>query len=179
MALSKIKAFTIIELLTVVTIFGILAALTAPSFANIIKDNRMTTQYNDLLASLSFARSEAARRGLPVSVCKSSDQSSCGGNAVDWNDGWIIFVDDNGTADGILNGGEELVRAHDSLDSDNTLNYSQASIMYSNDGSILGSSNILFTMCDSRGDTNRKGLHVSPTGRVRHSIQTDILASCP
>jgi type IV fimbrial biogenesis protein FimT len=177
MLLSKIKAFSLIELMVTVAIAGILAAVAAPSFANIIKNNSMTTQYNELLASLNLARSEAIRRGVPVNICKSNDQTNCGNNTVNWQDGWIVFAD-TVTVNGTRDGGEELIRVHDALPISSTLDYSQANVRYDIDGAILGNSNLFFTMCDSRGNDYRKGLHVSATGRVRHTNSMVGLASC-
>jgi len=177
MLLSKIKAFSLIELMVTVAIAAILAALAAPNFASIIQNNSMTTQYNELLAGLNFARSEAIRRGIPVNVCKSNDQTNCGDNTVDWQDGWLVFADTI-TVNGTRDAGEELIRVHDALSNGSSLDYNLANVRYDIDGSILGNSNLFFTMCDSRGDNFRRGLHVAATGRVRHTNSMVGLSSC-
>ena len=71
------RGFTLIELLTVMTISAILVAMAVPSFAWINARTRAANASNSLLASFELARSEAIRRNVRVSVCRSrSDGSS-------------------------------------------------------------------------------------------------------
>ena len=136
----------------------------------------MATQYNELLTSLSIARSEAIKRGSPLIVCKSNDLATpaCGG---DWHDGWLVFVDTNN--DGVFKTGDsdELIRIHSALSGNNTLHYNRDKIKYSANGLAI-SSNGTFTFCDDRGDNGSKGLKINITGRARKAIDSDTLASC-
>ncbi|QKV57365.1 MAG: GspH/FimT family pseudopilin [Dechloromonas sp.] len=77
--MKQARGFTLIELLITFMIAAILAALAAPSFTSFIKNNRLTTTTNDLLADLALARSEAAKRGQQVTLCISTNGSSCTG----------------------------------------------------------------------------------------------------
>lgn len=175
-ATRQSHGFTLIELMITLAIAAILAALAAPSFADIIKNSRMTTQYNELLASLSVARSEAVKRALTVTVCKSNNQSTptCAGN---WHDGWIVFADTN--ADGTFDADDdEVIRVHSVLSGDNTLSFARNRISYRSDGLATGFTGT-FTLCDDRDNSSRKGLVVSNTGRVRQTIASDTLADCP
>jgi type IV fimbrial biogenesis protein FimT len=63
----------------------------------------MTGQINDLLADLSYARSEAATRGVRVGVCAVTvGTTACAtGTGADWAVGRMVFVDTNG--DGVRN----------------------------------------------------------------------------
>jgi len=170
---QKMQGFTIIELMITLLLAGVLASIAAPSFRNVIQNNRMTTQYNDLLASLSLARSEAIKRGENVTACKASNPTTCGGN---WHNGRVIFVDNND--DGTIDAGEEIIRVYSSLSGNNTLNFPRNRVTYSSNGLATGFTGT-FTLCDDRGDSDRKGLVVSNTGRVRHAIAADVLAACP
>ncbi len=84
------SGFSIVELMTVLAIVGIFMAWALPSFLETIRTNRVTSRTNDLVLGMSLARSEAIRRSTAVSVCASSNQTTCAG---DWGGGWLVFVD--------------------------------------------------------------------------------------
>lgn len=81
--------FTIIELLTAVAVLAILVAIGIPTFVPIVTKVRMDGEITALSASLSLARSEAAKRGQPVSVCPGT--SGACPNVTDWTGGWQII----------------------------------------------------------------------------------------
>jgi type IV fimbrial biogenesis protein FimT len=169
-----------------VVIAGILASMAVPSFTQAINNNRMSTQINELLATLNYARSEAIKRSNDISVCNSSDGTSCSGS---WKDGWIVFVDTNknGAVDG-----EDVLRVHMELSGGNIMTFTgslDSFISYESnglvnnrtDGSVANSSGI-YTLCDSRGDTDKKGIDISTVGRGSVVVPGDLkhsnLASC-
>lgn len=82
--------FTLFELMMTVAVAGVVLTLGVPSFVDMVRNNRAATNVNELLTAFSIARSEAIRRGLNVTVCRSSDGVTCGD---DWADGWIVFRD--------------------------------------------------------------------------------------
>jgi len=100
--------FTLIELMVGITVLALLLAVGVPSFTNLIRNNRLATQTNEIVTALNMARSEALKRGLPVSLCVSSDQASCDTGTPDWADGWIMFVDRG--APGEVDGTDELLQ---------------------------------------------------------------------
>lgn len=93
---SKVGGFTLVELVVTLAVAAILLALATPSFAELLRRNRLAAANNELITALNTARAEALRRGRPVSICASKDQSSCLGSA-DWRTGWIIFEDNETT----------------------------------------------------------------------------------
>ena len=60
--------FTLVELLVTITIGVILMTVVAPSFAEIIRNNRVTAHSNELLAAALYARGEAVRRKQNIHV---------------------------------------------------------------------------------------------------------------
>ena len=168
-ATPKLQGFTIIELLMTLVIAGVLATLAAPSFVDVIKNNRMTTQYNDLLASLSLARSEAIKQGANVIALSS--------NGTSWENGWTIFIDAD--ADGTVDAGEEL-RVNPNLSGNNTLRFARERITSASTGLGSGLITGTFTLCDDRGASEAKGLVVSTTGRIRQALPAENAALvCP
>ena len=99
--------YTLLELMITLTVAGILMGVAVPSFTSVIDSNRLTTYANDLVTSLNFARSEAIKRNLRVSLCKSSTGSSCN-ISNNWAQGWIVFTDPNNN--GIYNSSNTLLR---------------------------------------------------------------------
>ncbi len=87
---NREQGFTLIELLVTVTLLAILVSLAAPSFNSSIRDNRVLTEANSLIAAVANARSEALKRGRMVSICPSSDGATCGS---DWGQGWIVYIE--------------------------------------------------------------------------------------
>ena len=84
-----------VEMLVVMLIAGVLAALAIPAFQTIIQTNRTSAEINTLVNDLQFARAEAQRLSQTVSVCASGNGSTCSGNSTNWQSGWIVFSDLN------------------------------------------------------------------------------------
>ncbi len=104
---SATLGFTLVETLTVVMIIAILIAVGAPSYRSVTTSSRLSTEVNDLLGALQFARSQALKEGRPVTACISNDGESCAAGT-GWHGGWIVFSDTN--ANGTVDGGETVLR---------------------------------------------------------------------
>lgn len=95
--------FTLLELMTAITVLAILLGIGVPSFMEATRNNRIITQTNALVSALNIARSEASKRSIPVTVCSSNvAQNNCLGT--DWSNGWIVFVDNPATMPGTIDG---------------------------------------------------------------------------
>lgn len=105
MSRRRIRGFTLLELMITIAIAAILISLALPSFQGVMRANRVSTATNELLASLSLARSEAIRNTRGAGICASADGTSCG---ADWNSGWLVWSDMNGN--GAVDADETVVR---------------------------------------------------------------------
>ncbi len=54
----------------------------------------MASLANELLADVNLARSEAVKRRVPVTLCKSPDGAECDDDADAPFGGWLVYVDD-------------------------------------------------------------------------------------
>lgn len=66
--MRKYLGFTLLELMVTIAVLAIITTLGVPSFRELIQNNRVTTQANELVTALNFARAEAVKRGRPVGV---------------------------------------------------------------------------------------------------------------
>jgi type IV fimbrial biogenesis protein FimT len=102
------RGFNLIEIMVTLLVVSVVVTLGAPSLADFINEMRLSAATNDLLSFFNYARSEAAKRGSRVTVCLSSDLSTCDTTGVDWAQGAVAFVDSNGNHQ--VNTGETVVR---------------------------------------------------------------------
>lgn len=115
----KHSGFTLIELMITLAIVGILLTVGVPSLKTFMQGNQLIAASNELVSALHIARSEAIKLNSRVSICESSDGTSCS-NTGSWKNGWIVFVDFNGD---LANNGSPcdgtpvdcLLRVHDAI----------------------------------------------------------------
>jgi type IV fimbrial biogenesis protein FimT len=81
--------FTLIEMMITIVVLAILLGIAVPSFRNASLSGQLRSAANDFIATANFARSEAIKRGTPVTMCVSADGSSCAAGG--WEQGWIVL----------------------------------------------------------------------------------------
>ncbi len=183
------KGFTLIELMVTVAVAAILLTVGVPSFRATVENNRLTAAANELVGALNLARSEAIKRGVRVTVCKSADGATCTTSS-DWEKGWIVFVDLNG--DGIFDddgdtipcetGEECILRTYEALPTGYTLRTGENFddwVAYLPSGKSQGTSglaNDTFRLCHGTDTGTARSIAVSTTGRISVSKGA---TSCP
>lgn len=83
---TKARGFTMIELLTVVSVLAAIVGLAAPSFSEFLQAQQVKGLSYDLTGDLMLARNEALKRNASVRVTR---------GGADWSQGWsVVSVSD-------------------------------------------------------------------------------------
>jgi type IV fimbrial biogenesis protein FimT len=111
--------FSLIELMTALTVLAILATVALPSYQSFVVTQRVRGASYDLMTSLVFARSEAIKRNASVSMTQAA-----GG----WAQGWTVSA------------GALTLRTQDPYGGSVSITNSASvtTITYSNDGRLNG-----------------------------------------
>lgn len=171
------QGFTLIELMITVSIVAIMASIAIPSYQSFIAQTRLTTQTNDLATALSQARSEAVKRGVRVTVCKTADPTAASPACTTsggWEQGWLVFVDNTqvtgnvaGTIDGSGASADQRLRVFSALTGSTLTGGTNFSnwISYMPSGRSRGSpgNNDTFSLCNAGKGRN---IVVNISGRV-------------
>lgn len=156
--------FTLIEMLTVLSIVAILVVAGIPALQNLLMDMRMSTRVNEFVSHLHLARSAAIHRQQRIALCPSNDQLNCT-TTPQWEHGWIIFVDTNGNR--IHDPNEDILRVQNKQHPSSTIKSgSHFPIVFQPEGTS-GGTNGTVTFCDTRGASKARAVVLSNGGRVR------------
>ena len=83
--------FTMIELLVTMAVLVILLVIAVPQFKSAMQIQQVSSEMNNFLNDLQFARGEALKEGANVSLCASTDSATCSTTS-SWDKGWIIYT---------------------------------------------------------------------------------------
>lgn len=176
---TRQQGFTLIELVITVAIVGILAGIVAPNLSSFIQNSRLTSQLNTLLASVHMARAEASTRRSIVTMCASTNGTNC--NTSEWENGWIVFTDNNNSGNAVMDGADELIRYQEPLEGNSTVrelgfSFSSAGkIIFNVNGFLLDSTpdSGTLTLCDDGGVSEAKAIIVNISGTSRMATDED------
>ncbi len=91
---NKQFGFSLIEVMVVLVIAGIMMTVAVPSLQKMVAKNRAVAVLNTFVAANSYARSQAIKENILVTLCTTTDGQSCSGSN-NWQTGWIIFRNPN------------------------------------------------------------------------------------
>lgn len=86
------RGVTMVELMIVVVIVAIFAAIGLPSMSDMVRNNRLASARQTLTNDLNMARGEAIKRNARMLVC-SGNVAGCSNNASWSGTGWIVCYD--------------------------------------------------------------------------------------
>ena len=160
------KGFTLFELMVTITLVAILAGTAVPAFGDLIRDSRRSTHINQFVHSIHLAKREAIMRGQYVALCKIDAQQRCAGKGIDWDEGWMVFVNSDRDQPVKRDAGEPVLY----------LNAADPAIQIVGNRNAFTfrpftrrSTNGTLVFCDSRGSQAARAVIISYTGRPRVS----------
>ena len=158
------QGFTIIELLIAIIIAAILLLVGVPGLKALMQNSRAATLTNNFVYAINYARSEAIKRGSPVTICASNPSFTACDNNISWPNGWIVFLDP--AANGILADNNDRIRIGEKLDGGASLTTALDRITFQASGfPSAGVGSFLLTAAGCEGDHGRQ-VTISNTGRV-------------
>ena len=142
------RGFTAIELVIVMAIVTVLAALALPDLSNLLVNQRLRSAGTDLMSSLIVARSEAIKRNGPVEIRPAS--------GTDWTKGWVVSA----TAS------NEQIDKRNPLGSNVAVSLAPASITYQHNGrlSVAATNKVQFSDNRSGSALPPRCLVIYPSG---------------
>jgi len=140
------RGFTLVELMTVVSILAVMLGIIAPSFGPILAAQQAKALTYDLTGDLMLARNEALKRNVTVSVAR-------GGSG--WEQGWTVATLAT----------NELLSRRNGVSQAVVMSGAPASIRFDPNGRVslpLGTVRITIS-----GGDNYRCVELDPSGRVR------------
>ena len=166
--MSKKKGFTLIEMIITVAIAAILVMVALPNFRDFIENNRLATNANKLISMLQYAKSEAMKRDVTVSLCAGNPTSGCVCNAqagcdAKWKNGYIVFTDPNVNC--TVDNGEQILRVDEGIRGDYTIT-AAGCLTFRGLGNLSTNNTVTISICTSYLTTdNIRNIQVNPVGR--------------
>ena len=195
--MKKHTGFTLVELLITIAIVSVLLVVGLPSLKTFMQGNQLVASTNELISAIHVARSEAIKLNTNVTICESSDGTTCATTG-NWENGWIVFVDGDitplaGTGVACTAVGTDcLLRVHAAFTDDqitvsgadsggtsvSSYTFNSRGLPRDAAGSSLSGNFSICSLDDSGGTISSRAVVVSLSGRVRVSDNAAVI-SCP
>jgi type IV fimbrial biogenesis protein FimT len=200
---AKQIGFTLLEMMFTIALLAVIVGIGVPNLRDFVRNSRMTSAANDIVTDFNLARSEAVKRRVAVTLCKSQNLADCDADDDDPFNRWIVFVDDADPAvveaedgNGEVDTDEVILRQREVAETLNVLTPAdQIRATFLPSGFPRpGAENVTrFLLCDERGnvvgvggDSAARAIEILPTGRptVFRAIATvtafeSALGACP
>jgi len=168
--MKRETGFTLIELMFVLAVAAILMSVAVPALQMFSTNSKQTSAINDFVSSMHLARNTAITTNARVTMCASSNASSC--ESVTWDKGWILFRDANSNQ--TIDGTDAIIGTGSPGNGLNIASTQYAEfMMYRPNGRVMnasvGTNTGEFTVCDDRGSGHSKVVIVNLSGRPKLS----------
>lgn len=137
------RGFTMIELMVVISIAAILAALAVPSFRTMLNSFRQKSALGLLVNDLNQARAEAIKRNTHMLVCVRNAAGTDCATGTNWQAGWVVCADSvadgNDACDATTTANPNPISVRPALDPALTLTATTAAVRFNANSSAVAS----------------------------------------
>lgn len=156
------QGFTIVELMVSLAVAAILMGFALPAFNDFIRQRTMASRSNDFVLAVTYARSEAVRRGQQVSI-----QALAPEDDNEWGGGYCVVIGNPGNCDDA----DAVLRRFSALD-DVTFDATGAlhtveTLTFNGRGLLVGAAQGTIELChDNEAVDPGRSIDLSATGRA-------------
>jgi type IV fimbrial biogenesis protein FimT len=177
---TRNSGFNLVEIMISLAIIGVMMALAAPNLRDFMRNARITSLTNDLMADLQLARTEAVKNSRRTWFCPSDSEATLGHcNGGVWTTQYRAIIVDSNESNS-CDAGDVVVRHKKSeattgsptvalVNGDATFG-----VTFLPSGILPGSATMQFNVCDSRNGPNgvssapflHRRVSIAPSGRA-------------
>lgn len=161
---DRSRGTTLLELMITLSVAAILLGLAVPSFGGMWLDSRRAVAVNALVRGIYLARTTAVFRNQVVSICRSSDGSTCSHQTADWQQGWLVFVNLDRDDPPIRDANEPVLAVQGGWDT-GSITSNRRSYSFRPHQHRVVNGTVVF--CDRRGPAHARAIIINSAGRPR------------
>ena len=161
--LARHHGISLLDFMIALAVLALLLSMGVPSSQALLDDNRLRTTSHELISHLNLARHSAVHQSQQVVLCPSADGALCVRDNR-WQQGWIVFHDENHNNERDPN--ETLLRVAAAQPVASITSGNRKYLRFRFDGTAAGSTASL-RLCDERGAAHGWRLVISNLGRIR------------
>jgi type IV fimbrial biogenesis protein FimT len=165
---TKARGYTLYELLITLLLVALLSAIAIPSFSASLARQRQRAEIDALFHAVHVARKESIMRRRVVSICPSSDATTCGDGA-NWSNGWLMFENKDRDWPPRLDEGEAILQHH-TVGAETTMTANRPGFTLR--ATFLRATNGTIIVCDRKSRIPARALVISYSGRPRVATKT-------